>query len=39
MTFLYLPTSNEANHTLEDMKVVVLKAGVADRLANVEYRK
>ena len=35
MTFLYLPTSTEANHTLEDMKVAVLKAG----LANQEYRK
>ena len=35
MIFLYLPTSNEANHTLEDMKVAVLKAG----LANQEYRK
>ena len=35
MIFLYLPTLNEANHTLEDMKVAVLKAG----LANQEYRK
>ena len=35
MTFLYLPTSTEANHMLEDMKVAVLKAG----LANQEYRK
>ena len=35
MTFLYLPTSTEANHTLEDMKVAVLKAG----LANQEYHK
>ena len=39
MTFLYLPTSTEANHTLEDMKVAVLKAGLANRLANQEYRK
>ena len=35
MTFLYLPTSTEANHMLEDMKAAVLKAG----LANQEYRK
>ena len=34
MTFLYLPTSTEANHTLEDMNVSVLKAG----LANQKYR-
>ena len=39
MTFLYLPTSTEANHTLEDMKVAVMKAGLANRLANQEYRK
>ena len=35
MTFLYLPISTRANHTPEDMKVAVLKAG----LANQEYRK
>ena len=35
MTFLYLTTSLQANHTLEDMKVAVLKAG----LVNQEYRK
>ena len=39
MTFLYPPTSTEANHTLEDMKVAVMKAGLANRLANQEYRK